>query len=119
MTIATKFAAITLALSATSQALAAVASLDCSTTKVVITNGKSTRAVQELHFKVDDSTKTITFADGTPLRVIRFDDAEISAEHDDMRYATNRIDGTLTYAGSTVGNTTVITVGSGQCRNRA
>ena len=116
MTVATTCAAIPIALAVTSQALAALAPLDCSTTKVVITNGESSRAEQELHFYVDDSAKTISFSDGTRLRVIRFDNAAISAEHDDIRYELNRVDNTLTYAGSTtVGNATVITVGSGQC----
>lgn len=117
MTIAAKLAVIPIALVATSQAFAAVSSLDCSTTQIVLTNGRSSRAVQELHFNIDDSAKAVAFADGTRLRVIRFDDAEISAERGDMRYDINRVDGTLTYAGSTtVGNTTVITVGTGRCR---
>jgi hypothetical protein len=116
--IATKCAAILIALATTtSQAFAVVTPLDCSTTRVVITDGKSSRAQQEIHFYVDDTAKTIAFADGTRLRVIRFDKAAIGAEHDDMRYELNRVDNTLTYAGSkTLGNITVITVGSGQCR---
>jgi hypothetical protein len=115
---AMKCAAIPIVFAATAQALAALIVLDCSTTEVIITNGKpSRRAEQELHFNVDDSTKTIAFVDGTRLRVIRFDAAAISAEQDDMRYEINRVDGTLTYAGSTItGDSTVITVGSGQCR---
>jgi hypothetical protein len=117
--IETKCAAILIALATTtSQAFAVVTPLDCATTKVVITDGRLSRAKQEIQFYVDDSAKTIAFADGTRLRVIRFDKAAISAEHDDMRYEFNRVDDTLTYAGSkTVGNATVvITVGSGQCR---
>jgi hypothetical protein len=117
MTAATKCAAIPIALAATWQVLAASAPLDCSTTKVVITDGKSSRGKQELRFYVDDSAKTIAFSNGTRLCVIRFENSAISAEYDDMRYEINRVDGALTYAGSkTVGNTTVITVGSGQCR---
>jgi hypothetical protein len=119
MMVATKCATILIALATTitSQGLAVVSPLDCSTTKVVITDGKSSRAQQEIHFYLDDFAKTIAFADGTRLRVIRLDKAAISAEHDDMRYEFNRVDNTLTYAGSkTVGNITVITVGSGQCR---
>jgi hypothetical protein len=119
--IATKCAAVLIALATTtSQAFAVVTPLDCSTTKVVIRDGKSSRAQQEIHFYVDDSAKTIAFADGTRLRVIRFDKAAISAEHDDTRYEFNRVDNSLTFAGSTtVGNTTVITVGSGKCRTAA
>lgn len=115
--IATKCAAILIALATTaSQAFAVVTPLDCATTRVIIADGKSSGAKQEIYFYVDDSAKTIAFADGTRLRVIRFDKAAISAEHDDMRYEFNRVDNTLTYAGSkTVGNITVITVGSGQC----
>jgi hypothetical protein len=118
MMVATKCATILIALATiTSQALAVVSPLDCSTTKVVMTDGKSSRAQQEIHFYVDDFAKTIAFADGTRLRVIRFDKVAISAEHDDMRYELNRVDNSLTYAGSkTVGSVTVITVGSGQCR---
>lgn len=115
-----KSATIPIVFAATTQALAALILVDCPTTKVIITNGKSSRAEQELHFYVDDFAKTIAFSDGTLLRVVRFDNSAISAEHDDTRYEINRVDGTVTYAGSTtVGNTTVITVGSGQCRTAA
>ena len=59
------------------------------------------------------------FADGRPLRIKRFDEYWISAEGDDIQYEFNRSDGTLTYAGSTVEDSTAVTiVGSGRCGAR-
>ncbi len=116
MTIAAKCVAITILLAAMSQALAAPMALDCATAKVTISDHESIRAEQELHFSVDDAAKAIAFSYGTRLRVLRFDSSAISAEHDDMRYEFDRVTGGLTYAGSTtVGNTTVTAVGSGEC----
>ena len=53
------------------------AQFDCAITKVVITNtpelSTSVRLKVQLNFWIDDADKSLTFADGARLRVIRFD----------------------------------------------
>ena len=53
------------------------AQFDCAITKVVMTNtfesGTSVRLKVQLNFWIDDADKSLTFADGARLRVIRFD----------------------------------------------
>ena len=96
------------------------AQFDCAITKVVITNtpesGTSVRLKVQLNFWIDDADKSLTFADGARLRVIRFDPSWIGGYRDDIRYEFNRSDGTLTFAGSTSEGTATTTVlGSGRC----
>ena len=74
----------------------------------------------EVHmsFLIDDAAKTVTFSDGRPLRIARFDRSWISANIEDVQYEFNRADGTLTYAGSTTkDNVTTTIVGSGLCED--
>jgi len=69
-------------------------------------------------FLIDDAAKTVTFSDGRPLRIARFDRSWISANSEDVQYEFNRADGTLTYAGSTTkDNVTTTIIGSGRCEN--
>jgi hypothetical protein len=69
-------------------------------------------------FLIDDAAKTVTFSDGRPLRIARFDKFWISANSEDVQYEFNRADGTLTYAGSiTKDNVTTTIIGSGRCEN--
>jgi hypothetical protein len=120
MKVAAECAAITIALAALAQPLAARTRLDCATTKVIITSApggdKSARVKEDLGFWIDDDTKAVAFSDGTRLRVIRFDASWISADREDIQYEFDRGDGTLTYAGSTSEGRTITTiVGSGRC----
>lgn len=94
--------------------------LHCSTTQVVIvsapTGKTSSRSEENLSFVIDDTAKTVAFADGESLAVTRFDGNWISANHDDILYEFDRQGGTLSYARSTTKNdTTSIIVGSGRC----
>ena len=69
----------------------------------------------QLNFWIDAADKSLTFADGARLRVIRFGPSWISGYRDDIRYEFNRSDGTLTFAGSTSEGTATTTVtGFGQ-----
>ena len=97
------------------------AQFDCAITKVVITNvpapGTSVRLKEQLIFWIDDVDKSLMFADGARLRIIRFDQSWISGYRDDIRYEFNRSDGTLTLAGSTSEGTATTTVlGSGDSK---
>ena len=78
----------------------------------------SAQAEERLTFWIDDAAKTLTFSDGRQLRVTRFDKSWISANREDIQYEFNRVDGSLTYAGSmTKDNVTTTIVGSGRCEN--
>ena len=78
----------------------------------------SAQAEERLTFWIDDAAKTLTFSDGRQLRVTRFDKSWISANSEDIQYEFNRVDGSLTYAGSmTKDNVTTTIVGSGRCEN--
>ena len=96
--------------------------LDCASTKVIMTDKaghKDTVHVEgHMTFLIDDAAKTVTFSDGRPLRIARFDRSWISANSEDVQYEFNRADGTLTYAGSTTkDNVTTTIIGSGRCEN--
>jgi len=95
--------------------------LNCSTKKVVIVDaptGNSSLSTEEnVGFWIDDAAKIMTFADGTPLVVRRFDDRWISAARGDVSYELDRQDGNLTYASSTTKDgTATIIIGSGRCK---
>jgi hypothetical protein len=94
--------------------------LHCSTTQVVIvsasTGKTSSRSEGSLSFVIDDTAKTLAFADGESLTITRFDGNWISADHDDILYEFDRQGGTLNYASTTTKNDTTFTiVGSGRC----
>ena len=104
------------------QAEQARTQIDCTTTKVIMTDeagSKGSVQVEErMTFWIDDAAKTFVFSDGRRLRVTRFDKSWISANSEDIQYEFNRADGTLTYAGSTTrDNITTTIVGSGRCEN--
>jgi hypothetical protein len=95
--------------------------LDCSAKQVVIVyapSGSTSSSTEEnLRFLIDESSKTILLADGTPLTVRRFDNIWISADYADMRYEFDRQNGSVTYAGAAVRNgVSTVTVGSGRCK---
>jgi hypothetical protein len=116
-----KCAALTIALAALAQPVLARTYLNCSARKVVLTSAPSgdTASTSEgnLGLWVDDEAKTLTFQDGTPLKVTRLDRLWISANRDDIYYELDRRDGTLTYASAATkdGVSTTI-VGSGRCQ---
>ena len=112
--------ALTIALAALAQPVLARTYLNCSTRKVVIISAPSgdtsSRRDENLGFWVDDSAKTLTFVDNTPLSVTRLDRAWISADRDGIFYEFDRQGGTLTYAASTTKDAITTTiVGSGRC----
>ena len=67
----------------------------------IIPHHPSVRLKMQLNFWIDAADKSLTFADGARLRVIRFGPSWISGYRDDIHYVFNRSDGTLTFAGST------------------
>jgi len=94
--------------------------LDCLTKKVVIVDaprGSTSSSIDEnIEFWIDEAAKTVLYADGTPLKVRRFDDHWISAAHGDVSYELNRDNGNLAYMSSTTKDgTATIVIGSGQC----
>jgi hypothetical protein len=122
MNITSRWTIAVIAVAALVQPATPRAQFDCAITKVVITNtpesGTSVRLKVQLNFWIDDADKSLTFADGARLRVIRFDPSWIGGYRDDIRYEFNRSDGTLTFAGSTSEGTATTTVlGSANCKN--
>jgi hypothetical protein len=94
--------------------------LNCLAKKVIIVDsaeGNNSSGVEEkLDFWIDEAAKTITFADGTPLTVHRFDDYWISADRGDLHYEFDRQNGNLMYAGSTTKDGIAATIiGAGRC----
>ena len=79
--------------------------LNCLTKKVVIVDkprGSTSSSIDEnIGFWVDEAAKTVVLADGTPLKVKRFDDHWITAARGDVSYEFNRDNGNLAYASST------------------
>src|SRR3974390_1473742 len=94
--------------------------LNCVAKKVIIVDspeGNNSSGIEEkLVFWIDETAKTITFADGTPLIVRGFQDHWISADRGDLHYEFDRQNGNLMYAGSTTkeGIATTI-IGAGRC----
>jgi hypothetical protein len=71
-----------------------------------------------MNFWVDDTARTVMFADGTALTATRFDDSRISASGDNSSYEFDRRNGTVSYATSTTeGRVTTVIVGSGRCES--
>jgi hypothetical protein len=113
-------AVLTIMLAALAQPVLAGTHLNCATRKTVIMSGPSgdTSTVREedLGFRVDDVTKTLTFLNDTSLTVRRLDRSWISAERDGIFYEFDRQNGTLSFAASiTKDRITTIIVGSGRC----
>src|SRR5262249_45960373 len=75
-------------------ALAARSYLNCLTKKVIIvdapTGSSSSSTEENVGFWIEEATKIITLADGTPLIVRRFDDRWISATDGDVSYEIDR-----------------------------
>jgi len=96
--------------------------INCTIREVVIEEG-SGRGSSSLHeknlsFWLDDASKTITFADGTPLTVTRFDANWISAKHGSVSFEFDRGRHRLSYASSTERDrATTVIFGSGRCES--
>jgi hypothetical protein len=98
--------------------------LNCVTKQVVIVDAPSgSRAAQSdehLSFWIDEARKTITFVDGVPLSVRRFDAQWISATYEDVSYEFDRGSERLSYAGASAKDgTATIVIGSGRCAGAA
>ena len=94
--------------------------LHCLAKKVVIVDSPSgstsSNTEEKLAFRIDDTAKTIAFANGRPLTVRRFDDRWISAVRGDVFYEFDRQSGNVAYAGTTMKDgTATIVIGSGRC----
>jgi len=98
--------------------------LTCVAKKVVIVDAPSgsraSQSEEHLSFWIDEAGKTITFVDGVPLSVRRFDAQWISAIHEDVSYKFDRGSDRLTYAGASAKDgTATIVIGSGRCTGPA
>ena len=98
--------------------------LTCVAKKVVIVDAPSgsraSESEEHLSFWIDEAGKTITFVDGVPLSVRRFDAQWISATYEDVSYELDRASDRLTYAGASAKNSTAtIVIGSGRCTSAA
>ena len=123
MKAAGEYVLVTTALTVLATPVAARTVLDCDVTEIIITSSPTgSTSVQkggQLSFLVDDAPKTISFLDGKPLEVTRFDQAKINAHYNDIEFVFDRRDDALTYAGSsTKGSTTKTIIGSGHCKAR-
>ena len=67
---------------------------DCLTNKVVIVDAASgstsSKTEENLGFWIDETAKSVTLADGTPLIIRRFDDRWISATRGEVAYELPR-----------------------------
>ena len=59
---------------------------------------RASQSEEHLSFWIDEAEKTITFVDGVPLSVRRFDAQWISATYEDVSYEFDRGSDRLTYA---------------------
>jgi hypothetical protein len=94
--------------------------LNCAAKKVVIVDapsGSRTSETEEhLSFSIDEAGRKISFADGVPLSIRRFDAQWISATYGDVSYEFDRRSDRLSYAGASAKDgTTTIVIGSGRC----
>ena len=94
--------------------------LTCITNKVVITDrpagSSSSERKENLHFWIDEASKSVSFGNGAPLSIQRFGDRWISATAGEVSYEIDRESKNVTYAGTTMkeGTATII-VGAGTC----
>jgi hypothetical protein len=94
--------------------------LTCITNKVVIidtpTGSSSSDTKENLDFWIDEASKRVSFADGVPLSIQRFDGRWISAIGGGVSYEFDRESGSLSFAGTSMkeGTATII-IGAGRC----
>ena len=113
-------AILLLAICVSTVAAATRVHLTCITNKVVIidkpTGSSSSDTKENLSFWIDEASKRVSFADGVPLSIQRFDDRWISATGGGVSYEFERESRNLTFAGTTMkeGTATII-IGAGRC----
>jgi hypothetical protein len=71
---------------------------------------------ENLTFLIDEASKKISFADGVPLSIQRFDDRWISVTGGGVSYELDRESRSLSFAGTIMkeGTATII-IGAGRC----
>jgi hypothetical protein len=111
------------ALTASANSGLARTALNCVAKKVVVVDApsgsSSSTAEEQLRFWINEGTKTVTFADGVPLSVRRFDARWISATYSDISYEFDRENESVSYAGASAkSGTATIVVGSGRCNTK-
>jgi hypothetical protein len=113
-------AILLLAICVLTVAAATRANLTCITNKVVIidtpTGSSSYNTKENLIFWIDEVPERVSFADGAPLYIQRFDDRWISATGGGVSYEFDRESRNLTFAGTIMkaGIATII-IGAGTC----
>jgi hypothetical protein len=79
--------------------------------------GSSSSNIKEnLNFLIDEASKKVSFADGVPLSIQRFDDRWISVTGGGVSYEFDRESRSLSFAGTIMreGTATII-IGAGTC----
>ena len=94
--------------------------LTCITNKVIIvdtpTGSSSSNTKENLTFWIDEASKRVSFAEGVPLSIQRFDDRWISVTGGGVSYEFDRESRNLTFAGTIMkGGTATIIIGAGIC----
>jgi hypothetical protein len=117
---AAQCAILLLAICASTGAAAGRVYLTCITNKVVIvdtpTGSSSSDTKENLTFWIDEASKRVSFADGVPLSIQRFDDRWISVTGGGVSYELDRESRSLSFAGTIMkeGTATII-IGAGRC----
>jgi hypothetical protein len=94
--------------------------LTCITNKVVIidkpTGIRSSDTQESLNFCIDEASKRVSFADGVPLSIRRFDDAGSVLMGGGVSYEFDRESRSVSFAGTIMkeGTATII-IGAGRC----
>ena len=94
--------------------------LSCITNKVIIidtpTGSSSSNTKDNLNFWIDEASNRVSFADGIPLSIQRFDDRWISVTGGGVSYEFDRESRSLSFAGTIMkeGTATII-IGTGTC----
>ena len=115
-----KCATLLLAVCVSTFATATRVHLTCITNKVVIvdtpTGSNSSDTKENLNFWIDEASKRVSFADGVPLSIQRFDDRWISVTGGGVSYELDRESRSLSFAGTIMkeGTATII-IGAGRC----
>ena len=115
-----KCAILLLAVCVSTDAIATRVHLTCITNRVVIvdtpTGSSSSDTKENLNFWIDEASKSVSFADGAPLAIQRFDDRWISATGSGVSYEFDRGNRNLTFAGTIMkAGTATIIIGAGRC----
>ena len=115
-----KCSILLLAICISTVAVATRVHLTCITNKVIIidtpTGSSSSDTKENLNFWIDEAAKKVSFADGVPLSIQRFDDRWISVTGGGVSYEFDRESRSLSFAGTIMkGGTATIIIGAGTC----